>query len=175
MKRLPDWITLSRIAFSLSLPFVMEHKLAFLLIYLYCGLSDAADGWLARRMGTASDRGALLDSASDLVFFAAVLFFLFSQPYGEFSRYLPWVLAAGLLRGVGIALAAWKYRTFAILHTWGNKLTGLLLFLAPLFLQFRIEAALWLACAVAVLASAEELAIHLTSRELSRDRRGLWG
>ena len=47
MKRLPDIITLLRIAGSFSLLFYDVTGVVFWIIYALCGVSDIADGWLA--------------------------------------------------------------------------------------------------------------------------------
>lgn len=47
---------------------------AFAALYLFCGLTDVLDGWLARRLHAESEVGARLDSAADACFTAAVLF-----------------------------------------------------------------------------------------------------
>ena len=67
-----DTITSVRIAASLLLLFLPLHSVGFFAIYTLTGLSDALDGWLARKTGTASDFGARLDSIADLLFYAVL-------------------------------------------------------------------------------------------------------
>ena len=71
---LADAVTLLRIALS---PFIMATRplsAEFFVLYTVCGLTDIADGAIARMARCDSDRGALLDSVADMVFmvFAAV-------------------------------------------------------------------------------------------------------
>jgi CDP-diacylglycerol--glycerol-3-phosphate 3-phosphatidyltransferase len=73
-----------------------------------------------------------------------------------------------------MGVVAYKYHCFGILHTWGNKLTGLLLFTAPLFIMFNKIHLLWIIVLVAVLSSIEELIIHLTSSKLELDRKSIF-
>lgn len=174
MKHVPNLISYSRIALSLALFFTFQNRAAFTAIYLACGVSDILDGYLARKTGTDSDWGARLDSWADLLFFAVIISFVIAWLGEDIRPYLPLLLAAGLIRFASLAVAAYKYRTFAILHTWGNKFTGLLVFTTPLLLQYRLSAGLWLVCLSAVLSAVEEFAIHLTSAELDRNRRSLW-
>ena len=64
---LPNVITFARLcAVPLSVWLVMEHQFsqAFFL-FLAAGLSDAMDGWLARRNGGGNSVGALLDPVAD--------------------------------------------------------------------------------------------------------------
>ena len=68
-----DTITAVRMAASLILLIFPLRSAWFLAVYTLAGLTDALDGWVARKAGTASEFGARLDSIADL-FFYAVLF-----------------------------------------------------------------------------------------------------
>ena len=45
-------------------------SVVFCLIYGFCGISDIADGWLARKLKCVTKTGALLDSLADICFVA---------------------------------------------------------------------------------------------------------
>lgn len=60
-----------------------------------------------------------------------------------------------------------------ILHTWGIKQRGLLLFAAPLFF-YGYEGILPALFVIAKLSAAEEVLIHLAAKELDRDQRELF-
>lgn len=62
-------------------------------LYLAAGLTDVADGWIARRTGQVTRLGAILDPVVDIVFNAAVLMGLAAA-----ALLPPWVLVAGLVR-----------------------------------------------------------------------------
>ena len=64
---LPNVVTFGRLcAVPLSVWLVMEHRFAqAFFLFLAAGLSDAADGWLARRNGGGNSLGALLDPIAD--------------------------------------------------------------------------------------------------------------
>ena len=66
-------MTFLRIIGSFCLLFIPACSAMFLAIYTLAGVTDVLDGWLARKIGTASAWGARLDSIADL-FFYAVLF-----------------------------------------------------------------------------------------------------
>ena len=57
-----DSITAARMALSLILLVPSLRSAGFLAVYTLAGLTDALDGWLARKTGTASAFGARLDS-----------------------------------------------------------------------------------------------------------------
>ena len=64
-----DLITISRIFLSIILLFLPFPSLPFLALYIAGGVTDMADGFVARATGTAGARGAKLDSLADGVFF----------------------------------------------------------------------------------------------------------
>ena len=62
MTQLPNIITLLRIAGSLGLLLCDVKGVVFWIIYGLCGISDIADGWLARKLKCVTRTGALLDN-----------------------------------------------------------------------------------------------------------------
>ena len=164
-----DSITLVRIAASALLLVLPWRCAAFFAVFTVAGLSDALDGWVARKMGTASDFGARLDSAADLVFFAVLL-----------VRLLPelWPVMPGMLRGaVGVVAlvrlaayaAALRHGRFVALHTRLNKLTGAAVFLLPYVLPGPAALAYsWAVCALALAAALQEGFLHLCGGDAAR-------
>lgn len=161
-----DIITMLRIAGAMLLVFLRPLSAGFLSVYTITGLTDVLDGWIARRTKAASDFGAKLDSIADLLFFAVMLIRLFPVLLKVLSVQI-WYAVVGILilRLCAYCVAAIKYRRFAPLHTWLNKLTGGAVFLLPYMLVFSSGTEYsWALCALACAASFEELVIHL-SRE----------
>ena len=171
-----DTITAVRMIAALFLLFLPLHSAGFLILYSFAGLTDALDGYLARRMGRSSDFGARLDSIADLLFYAVLLLRLFPVLW----RALPvavWIVVALVLlvRLCAYCVAAAKYHRFASLHTWLNKLTGGATFLLPYALALSSGVTYsWFVCVLALAASAEELAIHLCRNEYRADRRTIF-
>jgi CDP-diacylglycerol--glycerol-3-phosphate 3-phosphatidyltransferase len=145
----------------------------FLILYLLSGLSDVLDGYIARRTHTESNFGARLDSVADLLLTAVILSACFTWLGEDLLTFLPWLCLIAGVRVVNLLIAACKYHAFAIIHTWGNKLTGLLLFVAPLFIWLEALALLWPICLIAAVAAVEETLIHLTSPRLNLNRHSL--
>ena len=160
---LPNCITLLRIAGTLCLLFTRPGSLAFYAVYTLAGLTDALDGWLGRRLGVSSDFGARLDSIADLLFYGVMLLRLCPLLWLLLPVQIWYAVgAAFLIRLTSYLLAAVKYRRFASLHTYLNKLTGGAVFLLPYLLTSpSMEAYCWTVCAAALTASLEELMIHL--------------
>lgn len=171
-----DTITSVRMISSLFLLFLPMKSPEFFFVYTLTGLTDALDGWLARKTGTASDFGARLDSVADLLFYGAVMIRLFPILLQVLPGEL-WYAVTGILlvRLAAYGAAAIKYHRFASLHTWLNKLTGAALFLLPYILVISSGVAYCSAvCALAFAASLEELAIHLCRPGYRADRKSIF-
>ncbi len=79
---MPNIISMSRIVLICAavLLFIYGLPLVGLIVGTICGLSDYFDGWLARRSGTVTEIGAILDRLGDLVFeMVAMVFAVYSQ------------------------------------------------------------------------------------------------
>lgn len=127
-----DTVTSVRVAASLILLILPLRSAWFLVVYTLTGLTDALDGWLARKTGTVSEFGARLDSVADLLFYGVLLLRLFPVLWQALSAMIWYAVAAVVLvRLAAYAVAAVKYHRFASLHTWLNKLTGGAVFLLP--------------------------------------------
>ena len=70
-KQAANLLTLCRLLGGLGLLALPAFSSGFWALYLFCGLTDMADGPVARRIGSASVFGARLDTAADAVFLAA--------------------------------------------------------------------------------------------------------
>lgn len=161
-----DSVTSLRMIGSVCLLFPRLGSIGFYAVYTLTGLTDALDGWLARKTGTASDFGARLDSISDLLFYAIMLLRLFPALIGILPVQL-WYVAFGvaMLRLAAYLTAAVKFHRFASLHTWLNKLTGCAVFLLPYVLMSSFTPVYcWITCMLGGVASVDELAIHLDSQ-----------
>lgn len=169
-------ITLLRIIGTIGLLFVNTMSPLFLGLYTFTGLTDAFDGWLARRTGTASPFGARLDSIADLLFYAVMLVKLLPVLWETLPRAIWCAAAVVLLIRLGSYItAAVKYHLFASMHTYLNKLTGAAVFLLPYFMIVSSGVVYcWSICALAFLASLEELAIHIFSKEYNADRKSIF-
>lgn len=166
-KYIPNIITVVRIVGTLLFIWTPLPSVSFFVIYSICGFSDVLDGWIARRMKTASEFGARLDSIADMLFYFVMLLkmmpLLLEVMPGGF-----WVAVNSVVvvRIISYIVAAIKYKKFASLHTYLNKITGLSIFVMPYITQFT-----WFvyyvigACVIAVLATLEELFLHLSRKE----------
>ena len=128
-------LTVLRMALSAMLLCFPAFSKPFYVLYLTAGLTDMADGWIARKTGTAGEFGARLgsrlDTAADLVFVAAGLIKLL--PVMELPGFIwIWTALIAAIKGVNVLSGFVVQKRFVVLHTALNRITGALLFAFPL-------------------------------------------
>lgn len=174
MKVIPNFISVSRIFFSLALILIDPLSLVFYTVYIICGFSDIIDGFIARKTGTTSVFGAKLDSIADMIMIG-VLLSLFYTIINPKIEIIICVILIGTIRLIAMIVALKKYKTFASIHTYGNKITGIILFLFPiLILYIDTTILMYIICVVASISATEELIIQLTSYELQLNRQSIF-
>ncbi len=165
-KNIPNFITAARILGAAVLLFIEPMTAWFYMIYTFCGLSDAVDGFIARAMNAVTELGSKLDSIADLLFYAVMFLKLFPIMLEVLDLYV-WLvgLSALFIRIVIYILGAAKYKRFTSLHTVLNKITGLMVFLIPYSLKTVIAMYYCLAAAVmANISALHELSLHLRNK-----------
>ena len=142
-------ITVSRILLSLCLFLLSPSSVPFAVLYLLCGATDVLDGFLARKLHTESTTGERLDSIADLFF--AVVYAVKILPFLNIPLWMwIWVAVIGAVKITSILIASTKAHRLLIEHSFGNKLTGLLLFFLPLSVcAADVKYGATLVCAVA--------------------------
>lgn len=174
MKSLPNYISFSRIIFSLMMIFVKPLSQAFYAIYIICGFSDVIDGFIARKTGTKSEFGAKLDSVADMIM-VGVLLFLICPILNPEIKIIIWIILIAIIRLAAMFVAMKKYKTFASIHTYGNKITGIALFIFPILLPYvNTTLLMYIICVMASVSATEELIIQLTSSELELDKQSIF-
>ena len=68
MKNIANYLSISRIIISIILAIIETFSFPFYILYIYCGISDMLDGYIARRTKSTSKIGARLDSIADIIF-----------------------------------------------------------------------------------------------------------
>lgn len=168
---IPSLITVFRIVGSIILFFMIPFQFPFYVLYTLCGISDVLDGVLARAWKVQTDRGAILDSIADLVFYIVFMIRLLPVLQVELPGWgWGYFFAVLFLRLLSYLTVALKFHRFAAVHTYGNKMTGVALFCVP-YMRFGLnmpEIAL-IVCTIALVATVEEWMIHLHSDTYNPD------
>ena len=129
MKHLPNILSSLRIVGAVALLLCDVVGTTFWSLYALCGISDIADGWLARKLRCVTMKGALLDSLADICFVACCAWKLL--PILELPQWL-WLLTGVIvaIKVVNQLSALVMYGCCRFPHTLANKWAGFLLFIA---------------------------------------------
>ena len=129
MKCLPNILSSLRMVGAVALLPCNVSSSTFWVLYIVCGISDIADGWLARKLKCVSKKGALLDSLADICFVACCACRIL--PILELPQWL-WLWAGVIvaIKVVNQLSALMRYGHCSFPHTIANKVTGFLLFIA---------------------------------------------
>jgi len=159
-------ITFIRILCSIAILFCPALSPAFYTLYIVAGVSDMADGWVARKTNTVSEFGSKLDNIADFVFVVVCLVKLL--PIMDIPVWLyVWIGVIALIKVINIVSGFVVQKRFVAVHSVMNKLTGILLFIFPLTLSIiDLKYSAIVVCAVATFAAIQEG--HFIRTEISR-------
>ena len=128
-----NFITGSRIIFSLAMLTFPVFSAGFYFCYLVAGFTDMIDGTIARKLGTESKFGRNFDTIADIVFVASSAYKLF--PEFKIPRIIwLWISIIAVIKIINIIFGFVRKKKFTAVHSLANKVTGAVLFLLPLTL-----------------------------------------
>ncbi len=147
----------------------------FTILFVCALLTDLADGYLARRLGVESELGARLDSWGDFAVYTATPVCAWMLWPDLILRELPYVLIVVASFTVPVAVGFIKYRGLTSYHTWGAKLSAVLMGTSAVLLfnggtpwPFRVSTG------ILVLAQLEEIAITIILPALHANVPTVW-
>ena len=183
IKQIPNILTASRILIAIIILFIKPFSIAFYIIYGYCGISDLFDGVIARAIKNESSFGSLLDTIGDIMLTLSGAFITFMYMalidnlwiWGMLSA----VLSIFVFRAIGAVVTLAKFKKFAMLHTIGNKVGMILLFLFPLFYELLSKAGgaqigLYVVSGVCIIAAIEEIVIELIAKDFNENIKSIF-
>lgn len=158
-KHLPNIITLARIIGSIFLLVTdvsTDMMSLFWIVYLFCGISDMIDGFLARKLNTESKLGAMFDGVADLCFIGCCVWKLL--PLFSLENWMwIWIAIITLIKIINQVSALVVHGMFVFLHTIANKVTGLLLFVTiPVYMCFECSIPIIITGIIAAFAAIQE-------------------
>ena len=141
---------------SIALLIPKTFSITFYIIYIYCGLSDMLDGFLARKYKITSEFGAKIDSIADMIFVFGSILNIIPVIEIPIAIYI-WITIIILIKVFNIILGYIQYKKLTLLHTIANKITGFVLFIIPLMIGFiDIKILESLICGVATFSAIQE-------------------
>ena len=158
-------ITGIRIVISAVLLFCPVLSPAFYILYIIAGITDIADGAVARRTGTVCEFGSRLDTIADIIFVAICLIKVLPVLDVPIWLYI-WIAIIAFIKVANIAEGFFSRKEFISVHSIMNKVTGGLLFVFPLTLAFiDLKYSGAVVCIVATAAAIQEG--HLIKRNVT--------
>lgn len=174
MKYAANIMTVFRIALSLLILVFLNSRWIAFALFVAAGVTDLMDGVVARRTGTTSQLGAKLDTAADIVMFGVMIVCVIVWAGSALWELVPWLVAVAMVRVGNLVISGLRFKMFASIHTWGNKLAGLVIFAAfDVYVLTDSLVALLPAIGVAGLSALEETLILLTTKTLDINRKSL--
>lgn len=170
---LPDILSLSRVVGAVLLLFTTPLSLLFLAVYGYCCITDVLDGFLARRSRSENRQGQILDSTADIVLTVCLLACLI--PFLPWEGWMiTWIAIIAVIRIISLGIGSMRFGQIALLHTYGNKTSAFLRYLAPFLLAFvDLTPMMIVLCTITTLTSLEDLYINLKSNSLDSNVRSV--
>ncbi len=168
---IPNCITALRIVGTLAMIFTKPFTWVFYAVHFLTGVTDALDGFLARKLKVSSEFGAKLDSVADVFFTVTVIIKILPALLDILPTFV-WYLAGVIviLRIASYVASAVKFRKIASLHTVLNKITGFMVFSVPYFIHTPIITVLCtVICIMGIISNVEDFIIHLNKKEYSTD------
>jgi cardiolipin synthase (CMP-forming) len=165
----------------LSLPlilwFIFSDRETLFVIFLLIGLiTDALDGYLARKLDQVTELGARLDSIADKFIYALAVIGII---YFKWHDLLPYVTSFTVFIFLGIAYLAHSFIKFgkmSTLHTYATKIGGYLhgIFFFVLFAYDFIPELYYFIITWGILSILEMLVIQMIIPDMRSNVKGLY-
>lgn len=126
-----DFVTWLRILLSIVLFFLPVLSTSFFVIYILTGVTDIADGIIARATDTVSEEGSILATAADAVFAFVCLYRLIPLLHLPFMLYV-WIAVIAAIKVTNVMMGFKLNGCFPSEHLATSKIVGAMLFLFPL-------------------------------------------
>lgn len=173
-----DWLPIYRIVTApiLIVLALTDQKDIFKWMILISFLSDAVDGYLARKFNMTSQQGAILDSWGDMFTLVAAVVGIFSFEW-EYVR--EHSLAIGIALGLYVlqlVIAVVKYGKPSSFHTYAAKTAAIVqgIFLIGTFFFGIFDWLFWLTIAIAIFETLEETILIFVLPKWETDVKGLY-
>ncbi|MFC1598161.1 CDP-alcohol phosphatidyltransferase family protein [Patescibacteria group bacterium] len=175
---IPNLLSYSRVIF-LPLVFVFfyqEMYWLFLPTFVILGLTDTLDGTIARHTNQTSKRGEDIDSAADMIYGMATLWFIFSL-YPDLLSRISWelVVVLALVFAATVVIGLVKFNRLKFMHTWLHKAgaTGVYFILVMSFFM-DIDILVNINICLVILAFIEDIIIYFKYGDVDADVKSIF-
>ncbi len=150
-------------------------KMIFVLLYFIAGVTDALDGYIARRFDICSDLGADLDTYADILYFLGSAVFIYVLAKDALLENI-WYLAAILVLLVTeVIISSIKFKKPLFIHTILAKFSAFMVFLTVLMMAItQINTLLLVTILVYGVSFTENILIFIIKGEVPVNYKGLF-
>ena len=114
------------------------------------------DGMIARKLGVESEFGEKLDTIADFIFVISALYKLLPVTEIRMGIWI-WIGVIAVIKVINIISGFVTQKRFVAVHSWTNKITGLVLFVLPFsFSVIDIKYSSVVVCLLATFAAVQE-------------------
>lgn len=174
---LPDWLSVYRI---ISSPFLitlifLDYRVLFGFFLLVSFLTDALDGYLARKMNIVTQRGAQLDSIGDIITYTVGLAGIVKFETAFIIEQIWIIILTFGLYILQLLMAYWRYGMPSSFHTYLAKLSAIIQSIFMIWFFF-IDVEMWLfyfAVALSIIETVEEIILVLMFPKWKANIKGL--
>lgn len=176
-KNLPNIISLIRILMVPVLIYlaVAQQAMTFIVVLIFTALTDALDGFLARRLKLVSELGAQLDSWGDFLVYSSMGISSWLLWPDIFYRELIYIVIIIGCFTLPVLIGLIKFRTFISYHTLSTKIAVVLSIIAYILLFTELlDWPVRVAAVFCLYAATEEILIILISNNKIINVKSIW-
>lgn len=153
----------------------LDHERIFVVLLLTAFVTDALDGFIARRLNQVSDLGARLDSWGDQAIYVTIVISAFLLWYEQLMAQalftMPVIVCLILVPIVSLT----RFRSLTSYHTWLTKVAAVAIAAGgTVYLAWDLAWPFQVACVLAVMSALEQIVISLLLREKRSNVKSLW-
>ena len=172
---LPNVLSISRIILSPMIFLIKDYKLVLFSFLIFIGITDILDGYISRKYKKQTIIGSWLDSISDFVFYIILVIFAIMFEFDTIVEIKYCVLTIIGIKILTFIIGIIKYKKLCFLHTIGNKITGIMIFIGfCVFILSRNTVLINIGLFVSILSSLEELIITIVGNKYEENIKGIW-
>lgn len=175
---LPDYLSIFRIFAAIALVFIALEgwREVFSWLLLIGLITDALDGYIARKNNHSTTHGAKLDSAGDAMLFLAAATGIFMFEKAFFKDNITFIAVAFGFYFLQLGIAYWKYGQSSSFHTYAAKTAAVIqgIFLVATSFFEVWEWLFYFAIAISILETVEEIILIFIFEKPVYNVKGLY-
>lgn len=167
-------MTILRMVLTVFLWFIMRETY-FIYVYFITGITDVLDGYLARKLHIESETGAKLDSVADLMLTVFIVSYIYLMDSAVLMDNMLILVVLFIMKIIVIFITYIRFKRIAIVHTLGNKILGVLIFLLPISIYYQTVYFDWIVLITAALVIIDEMLLAIYSKSFNINRKSFIG